>query len=80
MCAWPPLTRDFSVAVSLWLCLANMALMADATNLSLCPSWGSKHPALIINPGLKEVPVRRALHFNLTLTSLPALGELRFLS
>lgn len=49
--AWPPLTRDGGVAVSLWLCLANSALTVDAPN----PSKSPVEPSACTNTGLTEV-------------------------
>lgn len=37
MHAWPPLTLDLGVGVSLWLCLANSALTVDTPNPSKRP-------------------------------------------
>lgn len=56
--AWPPLTQDLGVDVSLWLCLANVALTVDAPNPSKC----SVEPSAGTNMGLTEVLSRKGIY------------------
>lgn len=57
MHAWPPLTQDLGVDVSLWLCLANVALTVDPPNTSKC----SVEPSASTNTGLTEVLGRKGI-------------------
>lgn len=58
MHAWPPLTQASGVDVSLWLCLANVALTVDAPNPSKC----SVEPSAGTNMGLTQVPSRKGIY------------------